>query len=95
MARTCCANSKPKTAEFKFHAPMAKKVSLVGSFNNWNTKGTSAKKDAQGNWLIKVNLKPGRYEYKFLVDGNWINDPSNRAMTTNSFGTQNNILEIK
>jgi 1,4-alpha-glucan branching enzyme len=81
--------------EFKLYAPQAKKVSLVGSFNSWDAKKLSAKKDSRGNWTAKVSLKPGRYEYKFLVDGSWINDPRCTSLVGNSFGSQNCVVEVK
>jgi len=84
-----------KPMEFKLYAPKAKKVSLVGSFNNWDTKSLSAKKDSKGNWTAKVNLKPGRYEYKFFIDGSWVNDPHCPSLITNSFGSQNCVIEVK
>lgn len=84
-----------KPAEFKLYAPQAKRVGLVGSFNNWNTRTLSAKKDSQGNWIVKVDLKPGKYEYKFFVDGSWVNDPSCSTYAPNAFGTQNCVIEIK
>jgi len=84
-----------KAAEFNLYAPQAKKVSLVGSFNKWNTKTISAKKDNRGNWKVAVDLKPGTYEYKFFVDGNWVDDPRCNWKTTNSFGSQNCMVEIK
>ena len=86
-------SSKP--VEFKFYAPQAKKVSLVGSFNKWDVKKTSAKKDSKGNWSAKVSLKPGRYEYKFFVDGNWTNDPRCSLCVANSLGSQNCVVEVK
>ena len=86
---------RQKTAEFKFYAPAAKKVSVAGSFNNWDSKAHSAKKDSKGNWVAKLSLKPGRYEYKFVVDGAWANDPKCASCVGNSFGSQNCILEIK
>ena len=98
MGRICCSStgmSKTKIAEFRLYAPQAKKVSLAGSFNNWDTKTTSAKKDKDGNWMIKVDLKPGKYEYKFFVDGSWWNDPSCNNLVTNNFGSQNCILELR
>ena len=84
-----------KPAEFKLCAPTAKKVSIVGAFNNWDTKENPAKKDSRGNWLVKLDLRPGRYEYKFFVDGNWWNDPNCNNSVPNSFGTSNSIAEIK
>lgn len=93
MSMSCC--SKSRTMEFKLYAPAAKRVSLAGSFNSWNTKRIAAKKDSKGNWMVKLNLKPGTYEYKFFVDGSWLNDPNSGRAVSNTFGTQNNILEIK
>jgi 1,4-alpha-glucan branching enzyme len=87
--------TKLKTAEFKLNAPHAKMVNIAGSFNNWNPKKLSAKKDAKGNWTVKINLKPGKYEYKFLVDGNWINDPNCRAYSPNPFGSSNSVIEVR
>ena len=86
---------RAKTMEFKLYAPAAKRVSLAGNFNNWNTRRLSAKKDSKGNWLVKFNLKPGTYEYKFFVDGSWINDPNSSCSVSNTFGTQNSIIEVK
>ena len=91
MARIALA----KPAEFKLYAPQAKRVSVAGSFNGWDTKKFSAKKDSRGNWKVEVNLKPGRYEYKFLVDGSWMNDPHCNSFATNSFGSQNSVIELK
>ena len=87
--------ARMKTAEFKLHAPGAKRVSVAGTFNEWNAKSLTAKKDTKGNWKVKVNLKPGRYEYKFIVDGSWINDPSCNQCVYNSMGSQNCVIEIK
>jgi len=89
------AITRAKPTEFKLYAPQAKRVSLAGSFNNWNTKTLSAKKDSKGNWQVKVSLKPGKYEYKYFVDGSWLNDPRCTACVANSFGSQNCVLEIR
>lgn len=86
---------RSKPTEFRLYAPQAKRVSLAGSFNNWNTRELSAKKDTQGNWAIKVSLRPGKYEYKFFVDGSWINDPRCTMNAQNSFGSANSVVEIK
>ena len=91
MAKTI----KEKAAEFKFYAPQAKEVYLAGSFNNWNMKKLSAKKDSKGSWTVKTTLKPGRHEYKFLVDGSWVNDPSCSNCVPNGFGGCNCIIDIK
>ena len=84
-----------KPIEFKLYAPAAKKVVLSGSFNAWDAKKLVAKKDSKGNWLVKTTLKPGRHEYKFFVDGAWVNDPRCTTCVPNSFGTHNCVVDIK
>ncbi|MCM8796765.1 MAG: isoamylase early set domain-containing protein [Candidatus Omnitrophica bacterium] len=87
--------SRVKSVEFKLFAPQAKRVNLAGSFNNWDAKELAAKKDTKGNWMVKLNLKPGRYEYKFIVDGSWVNDPKCGSCVPNAFGTKNCVIDIK
>jgi len=79
---------------FKLEASEAKEAILVGDFNSWDLKKHTMKKDNKGRWTKIVTLAPGRYEYKFLVDGQWQNDPGNDQMVHNSFGTVNNILNV-
>lgn len=93
MARISTYTAKPTA--FRLYAPQARRVSLAGSFNNWDIKTFSAKKDSKGNWAAKVSLKPGRYEYKFFVDGAWLNDPSCTACVPNAFGSHNCVVEVK
>jgi len=95
MAKTVVSKASAKLTQFQIFAPQAKKVSVVGSFNNWDPKKITAKKDAKGNWAVGVSLKPGRYEYKFFVDGSWVNDPKCSNAVYNSFGTQNSVVEVK
>ncbi|HTY45122.1 MAG TPA: isoamylase early set domain-containing protein [Patescibacteria group bacterium] len=87
--------SKAKVTEFKLFAPQAKRVNLAGDFNNWDISALSAKKDSKGNWAVKASLKPGRHEYKFYVDGSWVNDPRCKNYASNNFGTQNSVVEVK
>jgi len=84
-----------KPTEFKLYAPAAKKVSLAGSFNKWDVKSLAAKKDSKGNWVVKAGLKPGKYEYKFFVDGSWQNDARCTSCVPNAFGTHNCVIEVK
>ena len=83
-----------KRITFKLEASGAKEAILVGDFNSWDEKKHRMKKDNKGRWNKIVTLSPGRYEYKFLVDGEWQNDPSNDQVVPNSFGTLNNILTV-
>ncbi|WP_373552114.1 M20/M25/M40 family metallo-hydrolase [Haliscomenobacter sp.] len=53
----------------------AQQVSLVSDFNNWNMFGTPLAKTSDG-WECRLELPPGKYVYKFIVDGDWTADPS-------------------
>jgi 1,4-alpha-glucan branching enzyme len=74
---------------FEFLAPAAKEVYLAGDFNNWDASSNPMREDKKGIWKITLSLKPGTYEYRFLVDGNWENDPSCCDCVPNEFGSQN------
>ena len=79
---------------FRLEASEAKEAILVGDFNSWDEKKHIMKRDNKGRWTKIVTLSPGSYEYKFLVDGEWQNDPSNEEIVPNSYGTVNNILTV-
>ena len=83
-----------KRITFKLESTGGKEAILVGDFNGWDEKKHIMKKDKKGRWTKIVTLAPGRYEYKFLVDGKWQNDPLNDQVVTNSFGTLNNFLDV-
>jgi len=87
---------KQSTAKstFELKAPEAKKVALTGDFLSWNEKGIALKKSKGGLWKGGVDLKPGRYEYKFIVDGQWWTDPQNNNRIRNSLGSENSVREI-
>lgn len=74
--------------------PNAKQVILSGNFNGWNEQSLKMEKLDQG-WGLKVDLEAGRYEYKFIVDGEWMHDPENQQLITNVHGTFNSILFVE
>lgn len=80
--------------EFSLHAPKAKKVSVAGTFNNWDVNALKLKKGKLDNWNASISLKPGRYEYRFFVDGEWLSDPKPKETAVNSFGTSNAVLRV-
>lgn len=55
------------------------KVYLIGDFNNWNMFGTPLYPTGPDGWEVKLDLPPGNYLYKFIVDGEWHSDPSTPA----------------
>ena len=87
--------SKTKKVNFKFLAPQAEKVSVAGDFNEWNLMSHPMKKDKKGVWKISLDLLPGTYQYRFLVDGEWQSDPSCTDCVENSFGTLNCVKKVE
>lgn len=97
-ARKATTPKKTRTAassvEFTVTAPEAREVFLVGDFNGWQAEGFQMRKFKDGICRKKVQLKPGRYEYLFIVDGDWRTDPRNDARCANPFGMENSVIEI-
>jgi 1,4-alpha-glucan branching enzyme len=96
-----CASTKKKSAkknlastEFVLHAPEATEVFLAGDFNDWNPQQYSMRKFKNGTCTKKLKLKPGRYEYQFIVDGNWRTDPANSERISTAFGSENSVISI-
>ena len=69
-------------------------VVLAGSFNNWNESQLLFAREGDA-WVCRVDLAPDRYTYKFIVDGNWILDPSNAETEEDEYGNLNSVLVIK
>ena len=85
---------KRRRVTFSFESSDAKEVILLGDFNNWNDTIHPMKQNQKGVWGKTVMLPSGRYEYKFLVDGEWWNDPENRDVCQNCFGTLNSVIVV-
>lgn len=85
---------KRRKVTFSLDQPDAKEVILMGDFNKWNSKKHSMQKDENGMWSKAVLIPPGNYEYKFLVDGKWKEDPQNDRICQNRFGTYNNVFSL-
>jgi 1,4-alpha-glucan branching enzyme len=85
---------KKRRIKMNFTGAKAKTVSLVGDFNQWDPNRHPMKHREEGTWEKIIVLPPGNYEYKFLVDGLWENDPLNPDLRYNQFGTLNNILNV-
>lgn len=83
-----------KKVQFEFRAPEVQEVYLVGDFNNWDSSANPMKKDKKGIWNTALSLKIGRYEYRFLADGNWENDPFCCDCVPNEFGSQNCVKMV-
>jgi 1,4-alpha-glucan branching enzyme len=73
--------------------PGAKEVYVVGEFNNWDPRADRMVK-TKGGFRKTLRLTPGEYQYKFIVDGEWHNDPSAVRQVPNRFGTMNSVIHV-
>lgn len=84
-----------KRIEFSISAPSANWVGVAGDFNSWNPASLTAQKDRKGLWKAAATVPCGTYEYKFVIDGNWITDPKCSRRSSNTFGSENSVLVVK
>jgi 1,4-alpha-glucan branching enzyme len=84
-----------REVELIFAAPKAKKVCIAGEFNDWNATSMPMKKSVDGTWKIKLKLSPGKYEYKYVVDGTWVQDMSCSEAVLNSFSSYNSVMRVE
>ncbi|HKP86525.1 MAG TPA: DUF3471 domain-containing protein [Blastocatellia bacterium] len=81
------------TFKLKGHAD-ARIVALAGSFNNWNQSKLLFAREGD-EWVCRIDLLPGKYTYKFVVDGIWMTDPGNPAEEDDGSGNINSVLIVK
>jgi 1,4-alpha-glucan branching enzyme len=74
--------------------PDAKSVYVAGSFNGWKPEKAPLKQAGNGRWVGDLAVQPGRYEYLFVVDGQWVPDPNAKESVENPFGGRNSVLTV-
>lgn len=81
---------------FSLEAEEAKKVAVIGSFNEWNSEATQLKKLKNGTFKGTVNLESSNsYEFRYLVDGAYVNDQEADGLVWNDFaGAENTVLAL-
>ena len=77
-----------------FFAVEAKTVNVAGNFNDWHANATPMKNTGAGEWVVRLLLKSGQYEYRFVVDGEWSEDPRAAQRVANPHGGFNSILIV-
>jgi len=92
--KTNLRNGQGQKQAFAFSAPEARSVQLVGDFTHWQERPISLQKSADGTWRTTVELQPGSHYYRFLVDGEWRDDPECALRTPNPFGGQNMLRQV-
>lgn len=80
--------------EFKYCNPKARKVLLAGDFTGWADRAITMKRGTNGDWTATVTLAPGRHEYRFIVDGQWVEDHQCMERAMNPYGTSNSVCTV-
>ncbi len=101
MPRTKKRNAS-QVLHFRCYAPGAQHVFLAGDFNEWRSLEFKMSREDSDTWALDLPLEPGRYEYKFLVDGQWCcgqpdcdgDSPECERCVPNLFGTTNRFVEV-
>ena len=95
------ADRNAHTVHLSCHAPEPKAVFVAGTFNDWKPDTAPLQRQSDGKWDVELPLAPGRYEYKFVVDGQWCCKPGSGTedrgdpkCCSNDFGTMNRVLEM-
>jgi 1,4-alpha-glucan branching enzyme len=88
-------NGNGKTQTFSLAAPAARRVQLAGDFTNWQQKPINMQKGSEGIWHATVELELGPHQYRFLVDGQWSDDPECKTHSPNPYGGRNAIRQVE
>jgi chromosome partitioning protein len=78
---------------FTLKAPEAHHVQLAGDFNSWMPEGNEME-FSNGVWQKMLVLAPGRYRYRYVVDGRWQRDPLNASMELSPFGDDDSVIDL-
>jgi hypothetical protein len=87
-------SSRAQVVKFVLVAPQAARVSVVGDFNGWDGSATPAVRQADGTWTTSIALRPGRHVYSFIVDGQFVSDPTAPIAPDDGFGHKNSVAVV-
>jgi len=83
-----------RNTEFRMEAPEAKTVQLAGDFTEWEKSPLDLVQSYDGTWFTIVPLLPGTYSYRFIVDGQWLDDPHSNQHVPNPFGSEDAVMSV-
>ncbi len=76
-------------------ASRANQIALLGPFNGWNPKSHLLTKTPEGDWVVKIDLPPGRTVYYFDVDGSYWLDPNDEGRIPNGWGSEYSVRYVR
>ena len=83
-----------RVVKFVLIAPQAERVSVVGDFNGWDSAATPAERQQDGTWATFIPLAPGRHVYSFIVDGQFVSDPTAPIAPADGYGQRNSVMIV-
>lgn len=89
------ARSGPRRVVLRFPSLVGKTVQIAGDFNDWVPDAGVETRDESDALEKIVTVPPGLYQYRLLVDGNWLEDPANPARIPNHAGGFNSLLRVQ
>jgi chromosome partitioning protein len=93
--RVARQRQKVREVSFALDAPADAMVQIAGDFTDWQPVPLALRSNGNGaRWQKTVRLKPGAYQYKYLVNGKWLPDPGNRNLIDNGLGTRNSCITV-
>ena len=86
--------TSPQKETFRFTAGEAMSVLLVGDFTQWQSNPIPMRKGPDGIWTASVELGPGTHTYRFIVDGEWRDDPECTVHVPNPYGGEDMVRRV-
>ena len=80
---------------FRTSMPAAAEVNLAGDFNDWMPHTSPLARVEEGDYEIRMKLAPGRYRYRYVIDGRWTHDERNPYSELNEYGELNSVVEVR
>jgi hypothetical protein len=77
-----------------FFTSTGQSVQVAGTFNDWRPEANPLANLGAGEWAGLLTLKAGQYEYRFVVDGCWVEDPTAIERVANPYGGFNSVLKV-
>ena len=72
----------------------AREVAVTGDFTKWSSEGIRLRKGPNDEWRTILELEPGEYQYRLLIDGSWQDDPLAARRVPNPYGGENCVLKV-
>ena len=81
------------TVRFSVRDGGVRQAEVAGDFSAW--RPVAMKKQKSGEFVATIEARPGTYQYKFILDGQWAVDPDNPELAANCHGTYNSVAVVK